>query len=308
MPAGDLTTVDLTNTAKKLAKDLNLKITVFESSKLLSLGCGGILGVGRGAEHPPKMVILEYKHRSKSKNPDIAFIGKGITFDTGGLNLKPVGHIETMKQDMAGAATVLGAMLAISKAKLSGYFVGVLGIAENAISDRAIRPGDVVKAYNGKTIEVNNTDAEGRLILADCLAYTEDKIKPKMMLDVATLTGAVSVALGFKITGIMGNNKALIKEVEEAAKKVHERVWELPLDDDFVEATKGSFTDLTNISDNMRAGSTMGGAFLKNFVDKTKWVHFDIGGTAWTDKPTETTKYGATGVMLRTFIEMAKRS
>lgn len=306
MPAGDMTPVDLAKEAKKIASKYKMKIKILDDKKLKAIGCGAIIGVGIGALNKPRMVILEYKHRSKSKTPNLAFVGKGITFDTGGLNLKPTGYMETMKQDMAGAATVIGTMQAIAEAKLSGHFVGVLGIAENAVSENATRPGDVLKAYNGKTIEVTNTDAEGRLVLADCLAYTEAKLKPKAMVNIATLTGAVSVALGYHITGVMGNNKSLVKETLEAAKDAKERLWELPLDDDFVEAAKGDFTDLKNSTNGVRAGCTMGAAFLKNFVDKVKWAHFDIGGTAWADKPTPTTKYGATGAMLRTFFELAK--
>lgn len=306
-PAGDMTSIDIAKKAHELAKEFKLKINIFDEKKLKTMGCGALLGVGRGAENPPKMIVLEYKHKSKSTHPNVAFVGKGITFDTGGLNLKPTGYIETMKQDMAGAATVLGTCHAIAKAKLSGYFVFVLAVAENAISEKATRPGDVLKAFNGKTIEVTNTDAEGRLVLADALSYTEQKLKPRVMLNIATLTGAVSVALGYNITGVMGNDKKLMNEVLDAAESSNERVWQLPLDDDFVKETKGSFTDIKNSTDGVRAGSSMGAAFLKNFVDKVKWVHFDIGGTAWAEKPEIRTSYGATAVMLRTFLEMAKR-
>jgi leucyl aminopeptidase len=308
LSANELTPKTFAEKAKAVAKELKIKVTVLDEKKLEQLGCGGILGVGRGAEFPPKMVILEYKGAKAGKQPDIAFVGKGVTFDSGGLNLKPTKYIETMKQDMGGAATVLGAMQAIAKAKLPGYFVGVLVLAENAVSDKAIHPGDVLKAYNGKTIEVGNTDAEGRLILADALSYTEKKLKPKVMVDIATLTGAVSVALGYCITGIMGNDQKLVDKVLKFAKEAGERMWQLPLDADFVKATKGDFTDLNNISNGMRAGSSMGGAFLHNFVEDTAWVHFDIGGTAFVEKPNSTTKYGATGVALRTFVKLAKNA
>lgn len=304
-PAGDLNTQDLVNEAKAVAKKYKLKITVFDAKKLESMGCGGLIGVGKGAKVGPSMVILEYKHKSTSKVPDLALVGKGIVFDTGGLNLKPTGYMETMKQDMAGAATVLGALQIIADAKLPGYFIAVMCCAENAISDQATHPGDVLKAYNGKTIEVTNTDAEGRLVLADGLSYTEAKFKPKAMINIATLTGAVSVALGYHITGVMGNNQKLVDDVLKASLQSHERAWQLPLDDDFVKATEGSFTDLKNSTDGVRAGSSMGGAFLKNFVEKTPWVHFDIGGTAWAEKPSATTKYGSTAAALRTLYALA---
>ncbi len=305
-PAGDLNSQDLVNQAKAVAKKYKMKVTVYDEKKLESMGCGGLIGVGKGAKIGPKMVILEYKNKAKSTQPNLALVGKGIVFDTGGLNLKPTGYMETMKQDMAGAATVLGAMQAIAAAKLSGYFVGVLCCAENAVSENAIRPGDVLKAHNGKTVEVTNTDAEGRLVLADGLSYTEDKFKPKAMVNIATLTGAVSVALGYNITGVMGTNQKLIDDVLKASKGSHERTWQLPLDDDFVKATSGDFTDLKNSTNGVRAGSTMGAAFLKNFVDKTPWAHLDIGGTAWADKPTATTKYGSTGAALRTLFALAE--
>jgi len=178
--------------------------------------------------------------------------------------------------------------------------------AENALSDKSVHPGDILQMYNGKTVEVLNTDAEGRLILADGLAYAEKQFKPKMMVNIATLTGAVSVALGYKISGVMGNNKKTTAKILKTAESVDERMWELPLDADFVKATEGNISDLKNISDGMRAGSTMGGAFLSNFVEKTPWAHIDIGGTAWADKPTPTTKYGSTSAGLRTLIELAK--
>jgi leucyl aminopeptidase len=307
IPAGDLSTKDMASHAKALAKKYGMKVKVMNDTQLAKAGCGALVGVGKGAEETSKLVFLEYRHKSKSKVPNIAFVGKGVVFDTGGLNLKPTGYMETMKQDMAGAATVLGAMKAIGEAKLKGYFLGVLCCAENSVSDRAQRPGDVVTAYNGKTIEITNTDAEGRLCLADGLAYTEKNYKPKLMLNIATLTGSVSVALGYQITGVMGNDQKLIKEIIAASAATGERAWQLPLTDDFVKATKGDFTDLKNSTSGARAGSSMGGAFLKNFVEDTPWAHFDIGGTAWADKPTSTTKYGATAAALRTFVELARR-
>lgn len=292
--------------ARKVATKQKMKITVFDEKKLTKLGCGGILGVGRGAEVQPRMIILEYKHKAKSKTPDLALIGKGITFDAGGLNLKPTGYIETMKQDMAGAGTVLGAMQAIAESKVEGYFLGVLMCAENAVSDKSIHPGDVLKMYNGKTVEVTNTDAEGRLVLADGLAYVEKKFKPKFMIDIATLTGAVSVALGHHMTGVMGNNEGMAEKIFALAADSNERLWPLPLEKDQEKATKGTFTDLKNHTDGVRAGSSMGAAFLSNFVEKTAWAHFDIGGTAWAEKPNPTTKYGSTASGLRTLLEVAK--
>ena len=183
-----------------------------------------------------------------------------------------------------------------------------MAMAENAVSDRSMHPGDILKAYNGKTIEVLNTDAEGRLVLADALAFTEDKFKPQKMVDVATLTGAVTVALGYHISGIMGNNEDFIKEIMDSAKDAKERMWVLPMDKDFVEATKGEISDTKNATDGVRAGATMGAAFLQQFVEKTNWAHIDIGGTGWVEKPSSTIKFGGTAVILRTFWELAKRN
>lgn len=306
-PAGDLNTKHLEQAARDLAKKWKLKCTVLDEAKLKKLGCGAIVGVGKGAEVGPRMVILEYKYKTKSKVPSLAFIGKGLVFDTGGLNLKPTGYIETMKEDMAGAATVLATFHAIAQAKLPGHFIAVLCCAENAISDKAVHPGDVLTAFNKKTIEITNTDAEGRLVLADGLSYTEATYKPKMMVNIATLTGAVSVALGYNITGIMGNDAKLLGEIMDLSKSVHERMWVLPLEADFMKACKGEFTDLKNSTDGVRAGTIMGAAFLKHFVEKTPWAHFDIGGTAWAERPTSTTKYGATASALRTFIALAEK-
>ena len=306
--AGDMNTQNLVEEAKKIAKKSGLKITIFDDAKLKKIGCGAISGVGQGAAVGPRMVFLEYRHATKAKTPQIAFIGKGIVFDSGGMNLKPTGYIETMKEDMTGAATVLATMEAIAKLKLPGYFLAAMAIAENAISDRAVHPGDVVTAYNGKTIEVTNTDAEGRLVLSDAIAYTEKNYKPERIVDIATLTGAVTVALGYHITGVMGNDEKWMNDVMNAGKAVHERYWPLPLDEDFIKATKGDFTDLKNDAKGTRAGTIMGAAFLKEFVEKTPWVHLDIGGTGWAEKPDAATHYGATAVGLRTFIELAARA
>ncbi len=306
--AGDLNTQDLTQKAVQLGKKYKIKTTVFDDKKLKKMGCGGLYGMGKGAAVGSRLVLMEYRYKSKAKEPNLAFVGKGIVYDTGGMNFKPSGHIEDMKLDMTGAATVMGTFQALSELKVPGYFLGVLCIAENALSDHAVHSGDAVTMYNGKTVEISNTDAEGRMVLADGLAYAEKNFKPKKMVNIATLTGAVTVALGYNITGIMGNDEAFIQEVLKAGKKTHERQWPLPLDEDFVKACKGDFTDLKNATDGVRAGTIMGAAFLKHFVEKTPWVHFDVAGSAWADKPTPTTKYGATAASLRTLIELGLRN
>jgi leucyl aminopeptidase len=305
-PTSDMDTNDFVRIARQVGKKYGIKVTVYDDKKLQKMGAGLLYGVGKGAEVGARMIFLEYKHKTKSKTPNIAFVGKGIVFDTGGLNVKPTNYIELMKQDMAGAATVLGTMQALAQEKVPGYWLGVLCCAENAVSEKAQRPGDVAMAYNGMSVEITNTDAEGRLAMADGLAYTEKKYKPQRMVNIATLTGAVSVALGYHITGVMGSDKNLVADILKASEKESESMWELPLTPDMIKATKGSYTDLINSSRGVRAGSSMGGAFLKNFVEKTPWAHFDIGGTAWAEKPNSTTKYGSTAVALRTFMELAR--
>lgn len=306
-PAGHLDTDGMVKAAQKVGKQHKLKVTVLDDKKLSKLGCEAIVGVGKGAEPGARLVILEYKHKSSSKNPDLAFVGKGIVFDTGGLNIKPTNFIETMKEDMAGAATVLGAMQMIAELKIPGHFIGVMACAENAVSGTAQHPGDVVKAYNGKTIEIGNTDAEGRLALADALSYTEDKYKPKKFVDLATLTGAVTVALGYEITGAMGNDEKWVQKVIQTARDNDERMWELPMPQDLIESCKGKFTDLQNINNSVRAGSSYAGAFLSHFIKDTPWTHLDIAGTAWAEKPSSTTRYGGTAVMLRTLVSLAEQ-
>lgn len=307
--AGNLNPQTVANEAVALAKKYKMKATVFNDKQLQKMGCGAIVAMGQGAQVGSRMVILEYRNKSKAKEATMAFVGKGITFDTGGLNIKPTGYIEDMKLDMAGAATVMAVMQSIAETKLTGYFVGVLCCAENALSDRSVHPGDVVKAYNGKTIEINNTDAEGRMVLADGLSYAEKNYKPKAMVDIATLTGAVTVALGYHITGVLGNQQKFIEKYLDCSKATGERSWQLPLDEDFVKACKGSFSDLTNSPEGVRGGTIVGAAFLKHFVnDKTPWIHLDVAGSAWAEKPTPTTKYGATAVALRSLLELAERN
>ncbi len=305
-PTGDLNTKDMADEARKIAKKFKLKFTELSETQLKKLGCGAIVGVGQGATERSRMIILEYKN-SSAKNPQLALIGKGIVFDSGGLNLKPTGHIETMKEDMTGSATVMAAIATAAELKLKGHFIAVLCLAENAVSDRSVHPGDVLKAYNGKTIEITNTDAEGRLVLADGLSYTEKNYKPERMIDIATLTGAVVVALGYDITGVMSNDEEFQNVVCGSAKDCDERVWTLPLTDDFMKACKGNFSDLQNSTRGHRADSSMAAAFLKHFVEKTPWVHLDIAGTSWAEKPNSLSSYGATAWGLRTLVDVMKK-
>lgn len=306
-PDHSITPNYLANEALHLAKDFkDIRVTDLNMSQLEKLGMGALVAVGRGSIHAPHLVLIEYKPTKARNKKPLALVGKGITFDTGGLNLKPQGHIETMKQDMAGAATVLATLKLAASLKWPIHLVAALPLAENAISDKATKPGSIVKAYNGKTIEITNTDAEGRLILADALAYTIEKYKPSHIVDLATLTGAVIVALGHDITGVMSNNSEMAKKYLSTTKLTAEKAWELPLDRDYSEAIKGKISDLLNHTRSLNAGTIAGALFLEYFIDKTPWLHLDIAGTAWCDKGKHYKSAGGTGEPLRTLCEFLK--
>ena len=291
---------DLANTAVKIAKAGGMKSTIYDFSQFEKMGMGSFHGVAVGSkEKPAKMIIVEYNGGKKSDKP-FALVGKGLTFDSGGISLKPGGGMDEMKFDMCGSAVVLGVMNAVATLQPKINIVFAVGATENMPDGLAQRPGDIVTAYNGKTIEILNTDAEGRLVLADVLSYVVDKFQPCGMLDFATLTGAVLIALGDKASGLMTNNSKLLKEVLKASDNTGEKVWELPLWDDYSEDIKSKIADIKNLGNGRLAGTITAGAFLKEFVGDTPWVHFDIAGTAWgPKKPSYQPKSGATGVAVR---------
>ena len=302
LPSNLMTPSILEEEAKKISKGLKnpLKFKSLGEKEMLKLGMGSLLSVGQGSKEESKLIIFEYFGGDKKDAP-IAFVGKGVCFDSGGYNVKPTGHIEDMKTDMAGAATVLGLFNWIKTAKPQKNIIGVMGVVENLINGEAFKPGDIITAMNGDTIEITNTDAEGRLVLADALYYVNTKYKPAKIIDMATLTGACIVALGNEITGIMGNNKKLIQTISKCAEKNDELVWELPITKLFRKKIKGEIADLVNWTAGVSAGSSMAGAFLENFVGKTPWLHIDMAGTAYNGKYGNAyTQKGATGVMLRT--------
>ena len=297
-PANILTPTYLANESKRISKAKNMKCTIFDVSKFEKMGLGSFYGVARGAKEPAKMIIVEYNGGSKSEKP-IALVGKGLTFDTGGISLKPGARMDEMKVDMCGSATVMGVMNAVSILQPKLNIVFAIGSTENMPGSDAQRPGDIVTAYNGKTIEVLNTDAEGRLVLADVLSYVDKNYKPKFMIDFATLTGAVLVALGHRATGLMGNDEKLINKVKKSSKATDEKVWELPLWSEYSRDIKGKYADIQNLG-KAGAGTITAGAFLKEFVGNTPWCHLDIAGTAWGPKePGYQPKVGATGVAVR---------
>lgn len=307
-PGNGMTPTILAEKAIAAAVGTGLKVTAWDKKRIEKERMGGLLGVAQGSEQEPRFIVMEYNGGKKSDKP-IAFVGKGLTFDTGGISLKPGAKMEEMKYDMCGGAAVIGTMLAIARLKLKVNVVAFVPATENMPSGKATKPGDIHKARNGKTFEVNNTDAEGRLILSDALCYASEH-KPQLLIDTATLTGAIIVALGNIHTGYFTRDKKLRTQIEAAAENSGELVWAMPLVDHHVKDMKGTFADLSNISSGNGAGSATAAAFLEQFVDKEiPWAHFDIAGTAWAcgNRLNYCSAKGATGVMVRTFVEIAKQ-
>ena len=290
----------------KSLKKIGLKINIFDKNKLKKLGMHSLLGVGMGSVRGSYLVTIEW-NGLKDKSKPLAFVGKGVTFDTGGYSLKPAKFMEDMTYDMAGSAAVVGLMktLALRKAKINS--VGVVGLVENMVSGIAQRPGDIVKSYSGKTIEVLNTDAEGRLVLADALTYTERKFKPKLIIDLATLTGAIIISLGSEYAGLFSNNNNLSKQIIEAGNDVDEKLWRMPLHKNYDKLINSKNADMQNINYVGGAGSTTAAQFLQRFIlNKTPWAHLDIAGMAFSKYGGSLNSGGATGFgvrVLNKFIE-----
>jgi leucyl aminopeptidase len=277
-----------------VALEAAMRYRAIEMAEAEKLGMGAFLAVARGSDEPAVMVEMEYRPEGATGSP-IVLVGKGITFDSGGISIKPSENMEMMKHDMAGAAAVIGTMQVVAALKLSVPVVALLPCTENLPSGRAYKPGDVLRSMNGQTIEVISTDAEGRLILADALSYAKS-LAPQAVIDLATLTGACVVALGNGVSGLMGNDDDLIARVQGAAEKSGERVWPLPLWDSYLELLKSDVADLKN-SGGRKAGAITGGLFLKQFVpDGVPWVHLDIAGSAWEEKDRPLVPKGASGV------------
>ncbi|MBC7420429.1 MAG: leucyl aminopeptidase [Bdellovibrio sp.] len=308
LPGNLMTPTILAEETIAAAKGTSLKVTAWDKKRIEKENMGGLLGVARGSAEEPRFIVMEYKGAAATKKP-IAFVGKGLTFDTGGISIKPSAKMEEMKYDMCGGAAVIGTMLAISQLKLKVNVVAYVPATENMPGSRATKPGDVHTARNGKTFEINNTDAEGRLILSDALVYASEQ-KPQFIIDTATLTGAIVVALGNIHTGYFTRNAAFKNKIEKAAVESGELVWNMPLVDAHVKDMKGTFADLSNVSSAGGAGSATAAGFLEQFVDADiPWAHFDIAGTAWAcgNRLNYCTSKGATGVMVRTFVEIAKQ-
>ena len=282
----------------KLRK-FGLKVTVYDQKKLKKMGMNALLGVGQGSVRGSYLVTIEWKG-AKNKSKPLGFVGKGVCFDTGGYSLKPAKFMEDMTYDMAGSATVVGLMktLALRKSKINA--VGVVGLVENMVSGNAQRPGDIVKSYSGKTIEVLNTDAEGRLVLADALTFTEEKFKPQFIVDLATLTGAIIVSLGSEYAGLFSNNDKLSKQLIDAGESVEEKLWRMPLNENFDKLINSKNADMQNINYVGGAGSTTAAQFLQRFIlNKTPWAHLDIAGMAFSKYGGALNSGGATGYGVR---------
>ena len=280
------------NDCKKLKK-IGVKVTIYNEKQLEKIGMEALLAVGRGSRKDSQVVVLEWRGGRKGSSP-MAFIGKGVCFDSGGLSLKPPKSMEDMKWDMGGAATVTGLIEAAALSKLKHNLIGILGLVENMPDGDAQRPGDVVKSVSGQTIEVLNTDAEGRLVLADILSWAEKKYKPKFMINLATLTGAMIVALGNIRAGLFSNNKDVSKAIFDAGEITGEKVWEMPMDDDYDKLIQTQIADMKNIG-GPGAGSITAACFLKRHVKKTPWAHLDIAGVTWKNKSTPSIPYGGVG-------------
>ncbi len=278
LPGNVCTPAYLANQARELAKRYRLKIQVLETADMEKLGMGALLSVARGSVQPPKLIVLEYRGGGKSQKP-VALVGKGVTFDTGGISLKPATEMDEMKFDMSGAGSVLGAIKAAAEMKLKINIVGLIPATENMPGSRATKPGDIVTTMSGQTVEILNTDAEGRLILCDALTYAE-RYDPSAVIDIATLTGACVIALGSVVSGLFSNDDALAKELIAAGETAYDRVWRMPVLDDYQEQLKSNFADFANIG-GRPAGAVTAACYLARFTKKFKWAHLDIAGTAW---------------------------
>ena len=287
---------------KKEAEKHNIKTTLLSQKDISKLKMGGILGVAQGSKSDPFMLILDYNPENEKET--YAFVGKGVTFDAGGINLKPGSGLQGMKFDMCGAAAAAAAVITLAKLQTNHRIIAALPIVENMPSGNALRPGDVIKAFSGKTVEVNNTDAEGRLILADALSYIEKEYKPKVIIDIATLTGACVVALGENIAGVFSTNKKLANAIVEAGNNVYEQCWAMPMPADYKKLLKSDVADISNISASRWGGAITGALFLSEFVKNKKWAHIDIAGPASAKKASEYCEAGGTGFGVRLITDL----
>ena len=303
LPPNDCSPKDLATLSKKLSENQKVKVRVIEKEEMKSYGFEGILAVGKGSASSPKLIVLEYS--GTTKNRPIVIVGKAVAFDTGGISIKPSEKMEEMKFDKCGGCSVLGIMKAVSDLDLDNNVIGIIPAVENMPSGTSYRPGDIIKMYNRKTVEVLNTDAEGRIILGDALSFAVKTFAPKAIIDMATLTGAAIIALGTNVAALVGNNDDLVTKILEYSNQTGEKIWQLPLFEEYKEQLKSSNADMKNIG-GRPAGAITAAAFLSSFVEDTPWVHLDIAGTAWTQDGTKEKSYnpkGATGFGIRTIVK-----
>jgi leucyl aminopeptidase len=306
-PGAYMTPTDMAERAREVASEFGLSIDVLDEARMEQEGMGSLLSVARGSDQPAKLIILKYTPTTPPSDTKelLTFVGKGVTFDSGGISLKPGENMELMKYDMTGGATVIGVMRAIGQLKPPIPILGVAPCTENLPSGKATKPGDVVTAMTGKTIEIINTDAEGRLILADAIAYAK-KLGATRVIDMATLTGAVSIALGDVNAAVLGTDQALIDEIISAGREVGEKFWQLPLDKEYSKQIKSDIADIKNVG-GRKAGTITAAAFLKEFADGIAWAHLDIAGTAWGDEAKPYRSKGPTGIAVRTLLRIVDR-
>ena len=302
-PANHMTPTQMTEVALEVANEGKLELSVLEKAQMAELGMGALLGVAQGSHEPPKFIVLAYKGDPEDASNNLALVGKGITFDSGGISLKPGAGMGKMKSDMAGGAAVISAMKAISRFAPRINVTAIVPATENMPGGRAQRPGDIVKAMNGKTIEIDNTDAEGRLVLADAVAYARS-LEIGRIVDVATLTGAMSVALGNVCTGAFGNDQALVDRVIDAGTQSGERIWQMPMLEEYKGQFKSDVADIKNVG-GRGAGSVTGAQIIGEFAEGASWVHLDIAGTRLAERANGYTPKGATGVAVRTLVRLA---
>ncbi len=308
-PPNILTPTEMANRAKAMAKEVGLSCQILNEAQMKKLGMNSLLSVSLGSEEPAKLIVLKYTPAKSTgkKGELLSFVGKGVMFDTGGISIKPSANMDAMKYDMTGGATVLGVMRSVALLKPSVPVLGVVGCVENMPDGKASRPSDVVTAMNGKTIEILNTDAEGRLVLADAVAYAE-KQGATTIVDMATLTGAVIVALGELNTGVMGNDQELVDAIIASGKEVGEGFWQLPVGEGYSKQIKSDIADIKNIGARSQAGTIAGAVFIQEFIDKAKWGHLDIAGTAWADSGKPHCSKGPTAVAVRTLVNLVEKS
>ena len=305
VPANDKRPDAFAESIAVLAREQGLKTTVWDEKALAENAFGALLAVGQGSMATPRLAVLEYRAEGASKT--VCLVGKGVTFDSGGLNLKVGGSMEGMKMDMAGAAAVAATLISVAKLKLKINVVGILPIVENMPSGGAIRPGDIIRTYSGKTVEIGNTDAEGRLILADAIAYAVNTFKPDTLIDLATLTGACVVALGEKIAAVFTEDDALAEAIVASGRRTHERCWRMPMPEDYKELLKSDFADINNMSSSKWGGAITAALFLSAFIRDTRWVHIDIAGPAYAKKASAYCGPGGTGFGVRLLLDVLEK-